>query len=60
MSSDVIRTLKMVFGKGGLIEEYKRQEQMLEETPIKMTIIERDLKRCEFLSAEIPRAIGLR
>ena len=33
MSSDVIRTLKMVFGKGGLIEEYKRQEQMLEETP---------------------------
>ena len=33
MSSDVIRTLKWVFGKGGLIEEYKRQEQMLEETP---------------------------
>ena len=33
MSSDVIRTLKMVFGKGGLIDEYKRQEQMLEETP---------------------------
>ena len=56
MSSDVIRTLKMVFGKGGLIEEYKRQEQMLEETPIKMTIIERDLKRCEFLSEQLPKA----
>ena len=31
--------------------------KMLEDTPIKMTIIERDLKRCEFLSAEIPRAM---
>ena len=41
MSSDVIRTLKWVFGKGGLIEEYKRQEQMLEETP-KSVVISRE------------------
>ena len=40
---------------GGKITYYLAK--MLEETPIKMTIIERDLKRCEFLSAEIPRAM---
>ena len=40
---------------GGKITYYLAK--MLEDTPIKMTIIERDLKRCEFLSAEIPRAM---
>ena len=40
---------------GGKITYYLAK--MLEDTPIKMTIIERDLKRCEFLSAEIARAM---
>ena len=40
---------------GGKITYYLAK--MLEDTPIKMTIIERDLKRFEFLSAEIPRAM---